>query len=139
MAVEANKPDTTRSADRSVGELVAEQSEQLTRLVRAELRLALTELRRKGKRAALGAGMFGMAGALALIGGGTLAACAVLALAQVWPAWLAALVVGGAILLLAGMIALTGRFEFRRATPPKPEWALTSVQEDLETIRKGIQ
>ncbi|HTF53135.1 MAG TPA: phage holin family protein [Pseudonocardia sp.] len=41
----------------STAELVAEPSEQVSRLVRDELRLAQLELREKGKRAALGAGL----------------------------------------------------------------------------------
>jgi hypothetical protein len=62
----------------------------------------------------------------------------VLALALVVPGWLAALLVGGAAVVLAGMAALIGRSSLRRALPPVPEWALSSVRTDIETIKKGV-
>lgn len=45
--------------DGSTAELLKELSEQTTRLVRGEVELAKAELSVKGKRAGLGAGMFG--------------------------------------------------------------------------------
>ena len=59
--------DTTRStaaaraADRSAGDLVKDLSEQVSRLVRDELKLAQVEMTAKGKRAGAGAGMLGPA------------------------------------------------------------------------------
>src|SRR4051812_1012943 len=84
-------------SDRSTAELVKLATEQVSRLVRDELRLAQTELAAKGKRVGLGVGLFGGAGAFAFYGLGVLLAAAVLGLAVVWPAWLAALVVGVAV------------------------------------------
>ena len=49
-------------SDRPVGELLKELSEQTTTLVRQELELAKLELTEKGKKAGIGAGMFGGAG-----------------------------------------------------------------------------
>jgi hypothetical protein len=54
--------------DRPVGELVQQLSEQTSRLVREELRLAQLELAQKGKRAGLGVGLFGGSGLLSLYG-----------------------------------------------------------------------
>jgi hypothetical protein len=72
----------TRSTDdRPVGELFQQLSTQTATLVRQEIKLAQLELQEKGKRAGLGAGMFGGAGVVALYGGGALVAAAVLALA----------------------------------------------------------
>lgn len=124
--------------DRTTSELVSELSEQLRRLVRAEARLATVELRRKGKRAGLGAAAFGFAGVAGLLGGGALVACAIVALALVLPLWLAALLVGVAVLAGAGMAALFGRAALRRALPPVPTWAATSAREDVQTIAKGL-
>lgn len=53
-------------SDRPVGELLRELSEQTTTLVRQELELAKLELTEKGKRAGVGAGMFGGAGVVGL-------------------------------------------------------------------------
>lgn len=129
-------PDPQAADERSTSELVAELSHQLSRLARAEAKLALTELRRKSRRAALGGALLGGAGALALMGAAVLVACAVLALALVLPAWLAALLVGVAALLVAGMSGLAGRAALRRAVPPV-EWVASSVKEDVEIIRQG--
>jgi len=46
-------------ADHSVGTLVKQGTEQLSQLVRQELKLAQAELTRKGKRAGIGGGLFG--------------------------------------------------------------------------------
>jgi hypothetical protein len=117
--------------------LLTDLSEQLRRLVRAEARLATVELRRKGKRAGLGAGAFGIAAAGALLGAGALVAAAIAALAIVWPLWLAALVVGGAIVVVSGLIGALGGLALRRAFPPIPTWAMNSAKEDVRTIAKG--
>ncbi len=52
----------------SVGELVGQATEQLSRLVRQEVALAKMELAEKGKRAGRGGGMLGAAGAIAYVG-----------------------------------------------------------------------
>jgi uncharacterized membrane protein YqjE len=139
MVFTAGQESRTTDKDRSVGELVGELSEEIRRLATAEAKLAVTELRRKAKRAGLGAGMLGAAGLFGVIGLMVLVACAVLALALVLPAWLSALIVGAAALVVAGMSALMGRAALRRATPVTPEWAMSSVREDLEAIKKGVQ
>lgn len=125
--------------DKSVNELLVDLSGELRRLAHAEVRLAVTELRRKGKRAGLGAGSFGAAAVTGLIGGGVLAAAAVLALDIVLPAWLAALIVGVALVALAGLAALVGRTALRRAMPLLPRWAITSVEDDVRTIVKEVR
>lgn len=121
--------------DRSLGELVQQLSRQAQTLVRQELRLAQVELREKGKRAGIGAGMFGGAGLLAFYAGGVLIAAAVLLLATAVAAWLAALIVGVVLLAVAGVVALTGKKQVDRATPPMPEQATQSVQADVEELK----
>src|SRR4051794_11005600 len=107
-------------SDRSTAELVKLATEQVSRLVRDELRLAQTELAAKGKRVGLGVGLFGGAGAFAFYGLGVLLAAAVLGLAVVWPAWLAALVVGVAVFAVAGVLALAGKAQVKKGTPTTP-------------------
>jgi uncharacterized membrane protein YqjE len=121
-------------AGRSTAELVQQLSEQVSRLVRQELQLAKLELAEKGRRTALGAGLLGGSGLFVVYGLATLVAAAVLGLATVWPAWLAALVVGLALLLLAGVLALVGRGQVNRAMPPLPVDAVASLKADVEEI-----
>lgn len=56
------------------------------------------------------------------------------ALALVLPVWAAALVGAGALLAVAGILALTGKGEIGRALPPTPEAAIESTKADIETI-----
>ncbi|MBQ0830354.1 phage holin family protein [Streptomyces tagetis] len=125
-----------RDEHHSVGELVGQATEQLSRLVRQEIALARMEMAEKGRRAGRGGGMLGAAGALAYVGLIALAGAAVAALWLVLPVWAAALVVTGALFLIAGVLALVGRAQLRRAVPPKPEETLGSVRADVDEIRE---
>lgn len=77
---------TDQLRDRSTGDLLKQLSDQTTNLVRQEIELAKLEFREKGKKAGLGAGMFGGAGLFGVFALGTLTACIVLALATFLPA-----------------------------------------------------
>ena len=119
-------------SDRPVGELLRELSEQTTTLVRHELELAKLELAEKGKRAGIGAGMFGGAGIFGVYAVGALTACLILALATAVTAWLAALIVAAVYGLVGGGLALSGRSKLQQAAPPVPEQATESVKEDVQ-------
>lgn len=125
-----------RAEDASTGELIGRVSEQLSDLVRSELELARAEMKEAGKRAGLGAGLFGGAGLLALYGLGVLIACLVLALAVVLPAWLAALIVAVVLFAAAGVAALLGKKEVEQA-PPAVRTSVESVQRDVQTVKQG--
>ena len=122
--------------ERSAGELVRQMSEQVSVLVRDELRLAQLEMTRKGKEAGTGAGLLGGGGLIALYGVGCLLACAIIALSGVVAAWLAALIVGTALLVAATIVALAGRSRLRKAAPPLPEHAMDSIKTDVEEIKE---
>jgi Putative Actinobacterial Holin-X, holin superfamily III len=121
--------------DRPLGELVQDLSRQTSTLIRQEMRLAQAELAEKGRHAGKGAGMFGGAGLVALYGVGALIAAAILGLATVIEAWIAAAAIGVGLLLIAGILALTGKKELDEAGPPKPEQALESMHQDVETVK----
>ena len=127
------------AADRSVGELVTDLTDEVKRLVRDEMRLAVFELQRKGKKMGLGAGLFGAAGLFAFLGAGTLVAAAVLALALVVPGWLAAVIVAVALFAVAGIAALVGKKEVSQGVPPVPEEAISGVREDVDTVKQGVR
>jgi hypothetical protein len=124
------------TAEPTTKQLVQDLTQQTSTLVRKELTLAELELKEKGKRAGIGGGLFGAAGLLAMFGLGTLIACAVLALATAVDAWLAALIVAGALFAFAGIAALVGKGQVRRATPLAPEQAIATTKEDVREIRE---
>nr|WP_264159376.1 phage holin family protein [Actinomadura rudentiformis] len=55
-------------AEQGTGELIKQATQQLPDLVRAELRLAVAEIKDKGTHAGKGVGLFGGAGLVALYG-----------------------------------------------------------------------
>ncbi len=96
--------------EQPVGELLQQLSAETATLVRQELKLAQLELQQKGKRAGLGAGMFGGAGVVAVV-----------------------------LLAVGGVLALSGKKQVEKATPPLPEQALESVQRDVEVVKESAQ
>jgi hypothetical protein len=120
----------------STAELVKMMSEQVSLLMRNELKLAQLEMTSKGKQAALGAGMFGGGAVLAVYGVGCLLACAIIALSGVVAAWLAALTVGAVLLAAAGVAVLLGKEKVGKAAPVVPEQAVADVKADVEEIRE---
>src|SRR5437763_16584446 len=127
------------SPEASVAELVKQLAEQSSRLAQHEVQLAKAELAVKGKRAGIGAGMFGGAGVFGFYGLGALTAAGMLALATAVAAWLAALIVAVVLAAIAGLLALQGKSKAQQATPPMPEQATESVKEDVQWTRTRAQ
>jgi hypothetical protein len=132
----ADSAQPSPTQERSAAELVKELSEQVSVLVRDELKLAQLEMTRKGKRAGIGIGMLGGSGLAALYGLGCVIASVILANSGVLAAWLAALIVGAALLAVAGAAALIGKGRLQKATPPVPQETVTSVKADVEEIKE---
>jgi membrane protein len=123
--------------DQSVGELVQQLSQQTAALVRQEMRLATVELQQKGKKAGIGAGMFGGAGLVALYGVGALIAAAILGIGTFLEPWIAAVIVGVVLLAVAGILALTGKKQVEQAGPPVPEEAVESAKRDVDEVKRA--
>ncbi len=131
--------DRQATKDASLTELAKQLSEQTSRLVHQEIELAKAELAVKGKRAGIGAGMFGGAGVFGFYAVGALVATAILALSQAMTAWLAALIVTVVLAAIAGVLALQGKTKVKQATPPVPEQATESVKEDVQWAKTQAQ
>ena len=133
------RPRPAGADDASVGQLAAQLSEQMSRLVRDELALAQIETKRKAKALGLGVGMFGASGALAFFALGCLVAAGVLGLATAMSGWAAALIVAAALLVLAGAIALTGKKGVQHGAPPVPTEAIESTKADVAAVREAVK
>jgi membrane protein len=128
-----------RLRERPIGDLIGDFANETTDLLGMEMELARAEIGIQVKRAGAGAGLFGAAAVLGLLGLGALTACAVIALALVIDWWLAALIVGGALVLVAGILALAGRAKVKAVAPPVPERAIGEVKRDIATVQEGVQ
>jgi uncharacterized membrane protein YqjE len=127
----------TEGHEPTLGELVGQMSEQTSRLVKDEFRLAQAEMATKGKKATSGAALLGGAGLIALYGVGSLVAAAILALAGPVEDWAAALIVGGVLLFVATAVAIIGRQGVTRAIPPVPAEAVAGLKRDVHTLKSG--
>lgn len=133
LASGAQAPASHQEA--STRELVERLSEQVSVLVRDEIKLARLEMTRKGKQAGVGAGMLGGAGLFALYAVACLLACAILGLSHLAQPWLAALIVGAALLAVSAVAALLGKARLQNAVPPVPEKAAANVRADVNEIK----
>jgi len=134
-----NDGTATGIREPSTGELVKQLSEQVSTLLRDELKLAQLEMSRKGKQAGTGAGLLGGAGLIALYGVGCMIACAIIAISGVLRPWLAALIVGAALLAVAGIAAFIGKARLSKATPPVPQETAESLKADVEVIKEKVK
>ena len=136
MVSNAAKSPPEREA--STGELVKQLSEQVSTLVRDELKMARLELTRKGKTAGFGVGLLGASGLVALYAIACLLAAVIIAIAGEIRPWLAALIVGFVLLAVSGVAALMGRSRMRRATPPMPQQAVEGTKADVEEVKERM-
>ena len=118
--------------DRPIGELLRQLSQETATLVRQEIDLAKAEVTEKGKKAGMGAGMFGAAGIVGFLALGALTAFLILALNEFLPAWAAALIVTVVYAAIAGVLAMQGKEKVKEASPPVPEQTVETVKEDIQ-------
>lgn len=125
-----------RHGDVPVRELTAQLGEQLTRLVRDETALAKAELFASARQAVLGGGLLGGAALVAVTAWLTMVAAAIAGIAEGLPVWASALIIGGVLGALAGVLALLGRNRMSRGAPPLTMTA-GSVRKDLAELAAG--
>ena len=122
---------------RGLFKLIADIPTLLMDLVRGEIESFKQELIGKLKLAGVGIGLLVGAAAFLFFALLVLIAAAVLGLATVLPAWAAALIVGGAILVIAVILALIGISSLKKGVPPAPTETIKSIKKDVRAI-KGI-
>jgi hypothetical protein len=123
----------------SVAELVKQLTEQTSRLASLEIALAKAETREKATEAGVGASLLGGASLFGLLSSGALTAALILGISQGLDDWLAALIVGAAYAIVAGILLLIGRARVRRAMPIAPEQTTQSVKEDVEWLKDQVR
>lgn len=109
-----------RADERSLGQLVAVATAEMSALVHEEIALAKAELRQDVKRAGMGGGATAAAGVLALFALPVLSFAAAygihnLGLGLAW----SFLIVGAAFLAVAGLLGLFALAKFKKLKPPE--------------------
>ena len=132
----AEEPGSLR--DQGMGELFKHLSDDLSTLVRQELKLAQAEMTDKGKKAGIGAGMLGGAGLVGVLALTALTAFFIALLATAVAVWLAALIVTVVYGAAAGVLALIGKKRVSEATPPVPEQTVETVKEDVQWAKTQL-
>ena len=126
------QPGSGDLKERPMGELLRDLSQQTATLVRQEIDLAKAEVTEKGKKAGVGAGMFGAAGIAGLATLGAFTAFLILVLNTFMDAWAAAGIVTLIYAAVAGVLALQGKKKFDEASPLTPEQTIETVKEDVQ-------
>jgi cobalamin biosynthesis protein CobD/CbiB len=123
-----------KQPDRTLGELFAEMTSQISTLFRQEVQLAKTEAKDEASRAAKGVGMFAGAGVAAWMALLFVSLAAAWLLDQAMNTALAFLVVGLVWVVLAALAALTGKRRLK-SVEPLPTTVQT-IKEDVEWARQ---
>ncbi|MFI6436302.1 phage holin family protein [Streptomyces sp. NPDC050759] len=126
-------------AQEPVGDLVQRASQQLSQLVRDEMRLAQAEMTEKGKRFGKGGGLFGGAGLVGVLTLQALVATVIAALSLAVDVWVAALIVTGVLAAVTALMAALGKQQVSKASPPKPEQTVDSVKADVAEIKERAE
>ncbi|MQS34098.1 phage holin family protein [Streptomyces katsurahamanus] len=112
--------DPGTSAERSLGQLVASATAEMSALVHDEIALAKAEIRQDVKRGAIGSVAIGIAGVFALFSLPVFSFAAAygihnLGLGLAW----SFLIVGGAFVVLAALLTLLAISKFKKVKPPE--------------------
>ena len=117
--------------DRSVGELFAELSREMTTLMRQEVHLAKTEVSQKASQIGKDIGFLAVGGAVAYAGFLALLAALILVLAIFLPGWLAALVVGLVVAGVGSFLVQKGLTDLKQIDPA-PRQTVETLKEDVQ-------
>lgn len=122
---------------KSLGQLVSDLPKLVVGLLKAELNHLKAEFAEKAKYAGVGIGLLIGAALLAFYALGVLIAAAILGIAVALPGWAAALIVFGALVIIAVVLALIGVRSFKKMDGVAPSQTIDSVKLDADAL-KGL-
>ncbi|WP_431219687.1 phage holin family protein [Leifsonia xyli] len=122
---------------KSLAQLVTDLPKLIVGLFTAELNHLKAELAEKAKHAGVGMGLLAAAALLLFYGLGALIAAGILGIAVALPAWAAALIVFGALVVIAVVLALIGVRSFKKMDGVAPSQTIDSIKQDTDAL-KGL-
>lgn len=120
-----------------LGELFSTLSSQASVLFRQELQLAQAEMTKKATLAGKNAAIVVLGGVLAHAALLTLVAMLVIALSQVMETWLAALIVGVGLAIVAALLIQQG-INMLKTIDPAPRQTIETMKENKEWLTQQI-
>jgi uncharacterized membrane protein YqjE len=120
--------------DRSIGELLAQISQETAELVRREVRLAEVEMTQKAYRAGKNAGFVVAGGALAYAGLLAVVAGIIILFGRTRRPWFSAFLVGLSVAGVGSLLALKG-LEALRQEGVAPQETVETLEENREWLR----
>ena len=118
----------------SIGELIGNISDDLSRLFRQEVELAKSEVKQEAAKAGKAAGMLGGAGFAGYLAVVLLSFAAVFGLANVMNAGWAALIVAVIWAVIGGVLYTTGRKQLQ-TVDPVPHRTMDTLKEDAQWLK----
>ncbi len=131
------EPPFRPSRERPIGALFTDLTEDLGRLFRLEIALFKRELAEKAGRLGRGGAAIAAGGAIAFSAWLVLLAAAVLGLSTVLAPWLAALIIGVVVLVIAAILLLLGK-RWLSAQGLVPRRTLNTLREDGAWIKERV-
>ena len=126
---------TTRSDDRSIREILHDIVNHIGDVIHSEVRLATTEVRQDLTHYAKTSAFIGVAGVLTLYAVGFVLLSAVYALQGVMPSWLAALLVGVAVGMMAVTLYLIGRKKLAQVSL-RPDKTIQTLEDNVTWFKR---
>jgi len=127
--------DQNGAAERTLGQLVADATHDLSSIIRSEIALAKAEMGADVKKAGAGAGLFAAAGLFVLLAVILLPIAAAYGLVAAGLApWLSFLIVSGVFLVLGALLAVIGKSRLSKIKG-KPERAIKNAQDTIAAIK----
>lgn len=127
-----------RREERTLGDLFAELSQEVSTLVRQEIQLAKVEMTQKASRAGKNIAFIALGGAVIYAGFLALVLALIAGLAEFLAVWLAALLVGLVVAGIGYILVQKGLSELKNINPA-PRRTIETLRENKEWVKQQIQ
>jgi uncharacterized membrane protein YqjE len=135
----ADGPTPPQSADKQLGEIVADVTSKANLLIKEEIELAKAEVAQKAKRLGIGAGLIAVAGVFMFFFLIFLLHMLAIGISdwfdlRLWVGYAAVCIL---LLVFAGILALVARRLFKRGSPPTPQMAIDEAKKTRAAIEEA--
>ena len=127
---------STNGPERTLGQLVADATADISTIVRSEIALAKAEITGEAKIAGKGAGLLAGAAFVALLGLVFLFHTLANVIAIWLPLWAGYLITTGILFALAAILGVVGKNNLNRVQP-KPERTIKNAQDTIDALKNA--